>query len=360
MTKLRQQYRYALAASGAVIDVLAIDDTTRHQGAPYYCLGCDKEMIPHLGYVRVKHFAHRRNEHCTLETYLHSAAKQLFLAMYISARATRRPVVLEWRHPVECNHHSRRYGFTCSQEVTESIELTKYFDTIALEKAYQGFRPDVLLSSTHHPDVLFVEFTVTHPCDPAKLATGLRVLEIAIPDEAALPRLLDQRFGVDYPGRTLHNLRAPTLRDVCGGRCWRKVLVLLVHPSRRFTATTVEISKIVSGQCGRGDELCRVLGSADEIDDHDAAIRDAARDALWAKIPVQDCRVCRHYSARPSRRFPVSCRLLPQDCNPSTALRCTYYEPVRSPDDAAEVDRLAAIEWLSDTAARPPTRHPRR
>lgn len=71
------KYHYALDEQNRLIciDEVSIEDRHAHS---YHCLNCGAGMIPRMGKVRSRHFAHRGDEdNCGNETYLHKLAKRL-------------------------------------------------------------------------------------------------------------------------------------------------------------------------------------------------------------------------------------------------------------------------------------------
>lgn len=71
------KYHYALDEQNHLvcIDEVSIEDRHAHS---YHCLNCGAGMIPRMGKVRSRHFAHRGDEdNCGNETYLHKLAKRL-------------------------------------------------------------------------------------------------------------------------------------------------------------------------------------------------------------------------------------------------------------------------------------------
>lgn len=71
------KYHYALDEQERLvcIDDVSIEDRQAHS---YHCLNCGAGMIPRMGKVRSRHFAHRGDEdNCGNETCLHKLAKRL-------------------------------------------------------------------------------------------------------------------------------------------------------------------------------------------------------------------------------------------------------------------------------------------
>lgn len=161
---------WARDREGTKVDVRALDVKARRARAPFTCLGCGEELVPRLGAVRRRHFAHRPGSSCPLtapESALHLDAKERLLALCADAFAGVRKVTLLARCPA-CRRPSPR-------------DLAAVGDAAVPEGAIGALRADVLVLSRGRP-ALALEVKVTHAVDPAKeaaLATaGVPVLEL--------------------------------------------------------------------------------------------------------------------------------------------------------------------------------------
>lgn len=177
-------------------NVVSIDIAKK--GIQYYCLSCGKEMIPKQGKIRDHHFSHKKEKGgsldlvCREETYLHEYAKHVIKEMFDSKNEFN----VSFNRNIACNQqHSCLYyrlamtksnsadADLCKQTVQKTFDLKQYYDTCELEKEYCGYIADVLFSSKSNPDrkPLFIEIAVSHPCEQAKLNSGIRIIEIFIP-----------------------------------------------------------------------------------------------------------------------------------------------------------------------------------
>ena len=77
------QYRYALDGKDAPVDIFDLERSLISKDDVFYCISCGNKLIPRLGKIKVKHFAHKTlSTNCSYETYLHKLAKKLFLYEY--------------------------------------------------------------------------------------------------------------------------------------------------------------------------------------------------------------------------------------------------------------------------------------
>jgi hypothetical protein len=130
----------------------------RRGRAPFSCLGCGEPLVPHLGAVRARHFAHLPGSRCPLtapETALHLDGKERLLALCAEAFSGARRVRLLAR----CAGCRR----------TQPLELAALGDAARGEAAVGPLRADVLVLAGGRPALAF-EVRVTHAVDAVKEA----------------------------------------------------------------------------------------------------------------------------------------------------------------------------------------------
>ena len=169
------QLAWARDRSGAKVNARRLDPKDRRARAPFTCLGCGEELVPHLGQVRARHFAHRAGSTCPLtapETALHLDAKERLLGLCADAFAGRRRVTLLARCPA-CRRLAPR-------------DLAAEGDGALAEGAVGPLRADVLVTSGARP-ALAIEVVVTHAIDAEKeaalAAAGVPAVEVDARDE---------------------------------------------------------------------------------------------------------------------------------------------------------------------------------
>jgi hypothetical protein len=164
------QLAWARDRDGVKVRASALRPLDRRGRAPFTCLGCGEELIPHLGEVRARHFAHRAGSACPLtapETALHLDAKERLLALCAEAFAGRRRVTVLARCP-SCRRLAPR-------------DLGALGDRAVAEGGVGALRADVLVLSRDRP-ALALEVCVTHAVDAEKeaalAAAGVPAVEI--------------------------------------------------------------------------------------------------------------------------------------------------------------------------------------
>jgi hypothetical protein len=161
---------WARDRTGARVSATRLSPADRRGRAPFTCLGCGEPLVPHLGRVRARHFAHLPGSRCPLtapETALHLDAKERLLALCAEAFAGARRVSILAR----CA--------SCRRSL--ALDLAALGDAAEGEATVGPLRADVLVRARGSP-ALALEVRVTHAVDPAKqaalAAAGLPFVEI--------------------------------------------------------------------------------------------------------------------------------------------------------------------------------------
>lgn len=191
-------YPNAVDETGSVLNIDSITNDNRGEHK-YYCLGCDKEMVPVLSQRKEPHFRHKVNDLCNPETYLHNLAKKSLATKFETHRKFEVSYFVhnECPYVASCKIYSRFHGKECSGTTLRTIDLKKYYDTCQIEGVYNGYRADVLLTDSKNPSVspLFLEISVSHDCTLGKLGSGLRIIEIKVQKEADFKRPIVENKG---------------------------------------------------------------------------------------------------------------------------------------------------------------------
>jgi hypothetical protein len=271
--------------------------------------------VPHLKDDKVaRHFAHfRRAENCVArETYLHRAAKALFIRTYRSCLSSKTSYVLNLPVKNTCTALQAELGFTCEVDALSGYDLTQWYESVEEEGTAGSFRADVLLRSsaaTWRP--LLVEFAVTHPCEPAKLAAGALILEIGIKEESDLQKLLVPHLTAAAQSRiTAHNFRPRSeVRALCGRNCPRQVKVMVVHSSgvpklftvaagkaTAFAPKTAVWKKVLTKfeAAAPGVDLDQLEYVGNDLPKGENLLERGCFAALLDGASVTNCYVCRH------------------------------------------------------------------
>jgi hypothetical protein len=192
MTKLAGRndsikYRYAMHPDGSVADAYGLERKNLKPGEKFVCIACERELIPHLGKIRRKHFVHKAKLSCSPETYLHRLAKMLLYTEYQQCLDKGTPFILERTIEMVCYSHIGLLGQVCKLPLELIHEdLTHTYPVVRLESGSDGFVPDLLLESSDGLQKLFFEIAVTHRASKEKIQAGRPIIEVVVASEEDL------------------------------------------------------------------------------------------------------------------------------------------------------------------------------
>jgi hypothetical protein len=341
------RYRYAIDRVDRLIAIEDLSREARRARAPYRCIGCGLELTPKLGPVVVHHFAHRQEQACSGETYLHRLAKLAFVENYRRCLAENQPFLFSVTRRQTCNHFQEEHGFSCSRPRTETLDLTRTFDVVELERECDGFRADVLLRSTQTQKRLFVDFVVTHQSSPEKRSSGIPIIEVEIENEDHAVQIAKEGISSSSSRVKLFNLKKYRPRDDCNGDCPMAVDVFLVHAGGKCVITSVAAGEATSPSYRPSALRKQILGRSSSVQslDRPSLFRRKVREAYFEGLAVRNCFVCRHHGIG---RFeePIFCKEMKVGCESNAAASCARFTPFRSPEEcaAAESRNLLYIE----------------
>lgn len=290
------KYRYARDSIGKLIDVHALDDSTRRSYAPYKCIGCGNELTPVLPTTdRVKHFKHKVDQNCSPETYLHHVGKNLFYDEYRRCLDEKLPFTYAFSTEAECTHYEDKLGVTCNCDQGVAHDLTKVFDQIELEKRSDSFQPDIRLFSSTTDHQMFIEIAVTHPCDQKKIESGVRIIEIKLQQETDLKCIEKHYLSEENEIITTYNMQKKPLKgDFCHGECDK--FLYMVSVDRKFHKV-----KELTIRPWKYDEKYNLFHIISMWDDTASVMKrrlvDKIRELKYElNEDFKDCYLCQHHS----------------------------------------------------------------
>jgi predicted RNA-binding Zn-ribbon protein involved in translation (DUF1610 family) len=187
------KYSYALTDQEEIIHADSITPENR-KTCKFYCLGCGNELIPRLGKVRQKHFAHKVQQDlslCSIESYLHHTAKILLYDTIKTKIADQDPLYLNYsveNHCVACHYPEEGYSDCFLATTNEKYNLLAHYNHVQLERRAATFIPDLSLIRKDG-DRIFIEIAVTHTSSDKKITSGNKIIEIIIKSEEDLEYL---------------------------------------------------------------------------------------------------------------------------------------------------------------------------
>lgn len=284
-----------------------------------------------LGSRRERHFRHKASRElaCSRETYLHALAKYQIAEGFRTALAEHRPYELILPTRRICRRWEPELGIACQrQDGSRRVDLTKFFDTVAVEARMHGYVADVLLSSSRSSAVLLIEVAVTHACEPQKIGSGLRIIEVSVAGDdqiGSLGRELDAREA----WVVLHNFKEQAaLEAPCRGRCGVEVSAFHVFASGKSLLHAAPADRVAAIKRRSSTVYTRVLDEAA----HGGVVPYLASDgyrreamlALKAGVQIKCCSICRYAGFRTFEK-PVFCRVKRIEVGVNEAAACAVF-----------------------------------
>lgn len=192
------KHHYALNENGDIIDIADVVKEDR-KTQRFVCINCGAEMIPKLGEIKARHFAHKSEApDCSSETYLHNLAKLRLKEKFYSSE----PFEIAYWQEVKCSDKSSCPFFKeeeCKEKKLKSFDLKKYYDTCQEEQRADSFIADLKISSSRNPDLspVTIEIYVSHKCTLPKRESGLRIIEVRIKEESDIRDLISNPIMED-------------------------------------------------------------------------------------------------------------------------------------------------------------------
>ena len=301
------RYRYAAAEDGSAVDIEQLDERTRAERS-FVCFSCGGAMAARLGEKVARHFAHRSLGECSGETYLHQAGKRLFVEGYAQG------VVLSYSVKRVCRRCEGALGAPCVVgEEQQEFDLAARFRSVEEERRDGRLIPDVCLRD-ERGEKIYVEIAVTHRCDEAKIASGVRIVEFLIESEADLEAVQRRRYelGKEEERVRFYNFR-PTLVEAPVRGCERRFWAFTVYASGKY-----RLAEASGEELSRGAAYCRAYEAQ-------VGLKKAVEDAAAAGCAVRSCFLCAQWDRN---RRGVWCRFRKGEVSPYDASQCVYYTDI--------------------------------
>jgi hypothetical protein len=318
------QYAYAYDGSRNLVFVNSLKRSSAGSEV-YICLGCGKPLIPVLGEKRIKHFRHKTDDNCSLETYLHLLGKEYFRQEYTRCLNDQRPFNITLNETWTCTHYEAVVGYSCDLEIPAEYDLTRHFTDVYLEQRDGQFIPDLLLTNARN-DKLYVEIYVTHESSIEKRESGFRIIEIHLSTEADLEVIRSCNLTDDYDSVSFYNFNTSKTGKPCKGNCQTKYPVFIVWGTGRCLLSKKKLGEIANIKQNGNLAYLRIIK---EYDYTDSLI--FTREAILAykeKAPIKNCLLCSYY-----RTFGTEanfCSFLRKNGNSNEAANCEHYLPDES------------------------------
>jgi hypothetical protein len=183
----------------------------------FSCVACGEPMVARLGLIVTHHFAHKSNNHCSKETYLHKLAKKVFQEEFEKCLLAGLPFEIELEERTICSRYPGNSECHFRNKELHVYDLTKHFSSppkVEIEKG--NLVPDITLESKSGKKDLWIEIAVTHECSAAKRDSRHRIIEIRVNSEEDLQPFRDHRLSVRDKRIKFFNFKPQIIRkEIC-------------------------------------------------------------------------------------------------------------------------------------------------
>lgn len=331
------KYSYALSESKVIIHVFNIERENRHDHK-YYCLGCGEELIPRLGEIRKKHFAHKvepNSTSCSLETYLHHTAKVILYESISQKISNNQPLYLNYQAETRCaacHFPGEGYKDCFVDKVKDRYNLLASFNTLYLEKRTDKFIPDLLLEK-YNGDKIFIEIAVTHFSDNSKITSNNRIIEISIKSEKDLRHLSGEELNpsmldVKCINFNIKKRKVEITKDAC--KYGSKYVFVVEENGKAFIMENLNNPEYYNFR-RKSYPFCRDIETIECLDE---AFIETAKIAFEAGIDIKSCHLCRYHGYQNHlgiKTYQIFCKFRKINIEkPNHAAVCRYYRADRN------------------------------
>lgn len=182
-------YHYAYNETHAIVDINDVtpENRTRYR---FCCIACGAEMIAKLGNKNAHHFAHKGNESCNTETYLHKLAKKILKKKFDESHVFE----IEYNRKVTCSECTSCPFYNeeiCFEMIPEKFNLKEFYDICIEEQKIGNYRADLLLKNkVNNTAPILIEINVTHKSTNEKLNSNFKIIEISIQTDDDIRELM--------------------------------------------------------------------------------------------------------------------------------------------------------------------------
>lgn len=186
------QYPFADVGASELLHISEVTQENRRTFT-YTCPYCKKGLRPRLGNKKAHCFAHKPNESCELDRYIHKTAERLLKEKWDRDE----PFEITMKVRSECKDLNtcvfhQENGCGCIKEEIQTYDLKEQFSRCIVEKKFGDFIPDLcLVDDSNQHDPIFIEIWSKHKNSVKKAQSQYRIIEIrlkTIKDLEELPK----------------------------------------------------------------------------------------------------------------------------------------------------------------------------
>jgi len=335
------KYRYALDSADNLIDINNLERAELTKSTKFYSVDFKDELIPRLGKIKRKHFAHKPNIVIigNGETYLHALGKKIFYDEYSLCLRNKTPFYLNYSTQKHCDRLQKEFNITCQLDEEKSqYDLTKYFTHILIEKRDNDFIPDILLFNSEKKEKIYIEIAVTHFSSDKKKHSGHRIIEFLISTEEDAQNIIKFKNGdIDNIARYYNFKQHQITKHFCTkGNCCKQFNFFSVTENGKCNLEILKeheipitLTKYKSNSTWHTLEPIEHLNKSGVSDIGFDFINYVSR-AYRENINVKNCYICRYHAKNKSWNFvegePIFCKFKKITCSSNYAANCQFFK----------------------------------
>lgn len=325
------KYKYAWNSENEIIRIESLNRLDKTPLDKFVCISCNKELIPRLGKIRIKHFSHKEEVVCSGETYLHKLGKNLFYKEYQRCLTQNLPFYIEFYENKICSKRKSEFGIECNLGKTLSkFDLTRYFSEISMETREGSFIPDILLKTENGKEKIFFEIAVTHFSTVEKLNAGYRLIELRIEDEEDLGVINEHCISIGKSDVSFTNFKIKSkTAHFCQNLCEKTFDFFRIDKegkARLHQQTLSQISYILK----KDKETITHFEISPDNGNYPLKYKYLVAKAFNEKKKLKNCFLCRYHGINKeweSEKYPIFCKFLKTISNSNEAAICNYFQP---------------------------------
>lgn len=191
------QYGHAKNIDGKSI---CISEVSKNEKIEYFCIVCDKDLIPKTGEINEHHFAHKnKNIDCSKEKYFQLLGKMLFLEIYNDCKEKNMPFFIKIREKCINDNILCEYNYS-------TYNLLEYFDGIKMGNLLDTVISDLYVYNKNNKIIFIVTYYFKIVNQKNDYGNN-RVIEIKLKTEEDLKAIKNRILSEENENIIFHNFK---------------------------------------------------------------------------------------------------------------------------------------------------------
>ena len=191
------QYEHSKNIEGKIFHISQVN---KHEKIKYFCIFCDKELVPKTGNIKEHHFAHKnKNIDCSKEKYFQLLGKMLFFEIYNECKNNNESFNIKLKENCKSNG-------LCKYSNYKTYNLIQYFENIKLGDLYEFKIYDLKIYNKPEKNIYIVTYYLNIINQQIDYENN-RVIEIKINCEDDLKPIKNKLLSEENKNISFHNFK---------------------------------------------------------------------------------------------------------------------------------------------------------